>query len=431
MDLGMLVEQAGEAASPPRPWPAEAGLFAVGDPGCVAGEVDQVVWWNFSLNMASPPAKIPLSTGEENELRGLGIQLPDPGREAVRQAARWRRPLEQAKESVLLVCPQRSADGEDNFPHPAWDEIKARLEAWHMDSKLVSARPRGREMPGATRRDLLNLPRPAAEYRLIKGTVQMSERESPSSLGPLIGCPFQYVLERAAELGSGFPAALPEAGDSRMRGNLSHHLLAEVLDIKRRGEELSPEKAREKAGELFDSDAPGMLAVLFLPGNDSARAEVRRAVCEAAYSLVALLSRMGLEVKEIEKRREDQALGITVSGKLDLLVGDPDKVVDLKWSGGSYRIQDLEAGTSYQLATYSRLVRAKGKKTFPPVAYFIIRENRLLATNALKDGVVAAGVEYEKPRGTGNAGYIRDGRLVLPPTCGFCDFGCLCKPGVD
>ena len=459
MDLGVLVEQAGEAASPPRPWAAQAGVNAVGNPGCVAGEVEHIVWWNFSLSMASPPSKIPLSAGEESELRELGVDLPDPGREAVREAARWRRPLEQASESVLLVCPQKGADGEDNFPHPAWDEIKARLKGRQLESELLSERPRGRKMPGMTRRELLALPRPVEEYRVEKGLVELGERESPSSLGPLIGCPFQYVLENSAGLSSGLPFELPEADDSRWRGNMSHRLIEEVLEILKGGKKLSPQEARDKAGEIFDSDAPRLMAVLFLPGNDTARAELRRAICLATENLVSLLSGMGLEVKEIEERHEDRAMGITVSGKLDLLVGDPDKVIDLKWAGAKWRIPEMEAGTSYQLATYSRLLRPKGKKAFPPVAYYMIRENRMLTTDkkafpkaepidgpgpsvpwaalqkayaeiakAIKGGTVLAPVEYKKKPG-GDPGKIEDGRLLLPPPCFYCDFECLCKAG--
>ena len=49
-------------------------------------------------------------------------------------ADRWRRPLLQATESLLLVCPQRTADGEDRYPHPLWDELVGK----HGDEKLLT-----------------------------------------------------------------------------------------------------------------------------------------------------------------------------------------------------------------------------------------------------------------------------------------------------
>jgi hypothetical protein len=452
MELSLLVEQAGQTA--PSPWPEQAGLFALGSPGGVAGKVGRVIWWDFSLSRHSPPSKIPLSQGEEKELSKLGIRLPDPGREAVRQALHWRRPLLQATEAVLLVCPQRAADGEENFPHPAWDEIQSRLSEWHRADELVRRRPLGHQA-ATKKRKLLPLPDTISELKIKKGLVKLRERESPSSLGPMIGCPLQYVLKYTGELFSSLSAGLPDASDSRVRGSLAHLLLAEVLSK----ESITPDEARETAGRLFDERAPRLMTVLFLPGNDAARAEVRRVVCQAAGSLVRLLSNMGLSVREIEVRHQAQDLGITVSGRLDLLVGDPQKVIDLKWTGAGYRAAELEAGAAYQLATYSRLI----SKTFPPVAYYIIRENRLLATDkkafpeaeevrgpgpaatwaalekaflevkqAIEDGTVSSGTGYQPAKKSGmDMGSIRDGRLVLPPPCHFCDFSALCGAGEE
>lgn len=454
-ELLLLVEKAGEVGKAPRPWPAEAGLRGLGSPGGVAGEVENVVWWNFSLSKYSPPpSAVPLSRGEEKELSALGVRLPDPGREAVRQAERWRRPLLQASKTMLLVCPQRGTDGEENFPHPAWDEVKSRLLEWHLEKELVSTGIFGRKMPQKKRPALLPLPGQITELKVEKGRLKLRGTESPSSLGPMIGCPLQYVLKHAGKLEAGISAGLPDASDSRVRGSLSHLLLAEVLENKKKGKDITPDEAREMAGRLFDERAPRLMAVLFLPGNDAARAEVRRVVCQAAESLVRLFDRMGLYVREIEKRHEMEAMGIKVSGRLDLLAGDPAKVIDLKWSGAGYRSSEMEAGTSYQLATYSRLISEK----FPPVAYYIIWENRLLATDkkafpeaeevkgpkpsviwealvkafeevsrAIKEGTVSSGIGYEPLRKSGiDMGSIQDGRLVLPPPCVFCDFFDLC-----
>jgi hypothetical protein len=452
MELSTLIEQS--AQSSPSPWPEQAGLFTLGSPGGVVGEIENVVWWDFSLSRYSPPMKIPLSKSEEKELAGMGVRLPDPGREAVRQAESWRRPLLQASKSVLLICPQRGTDGEENFPHPAWDEVKSRLSEWHLEKELVGTRIFGRKMPPKERSQLLALPGQITKLEVEKGRLKLREKESPSSLGPMIGCPLQYVLKYTGELEAGISAGLPDAFDSRVRGSLSHLLLAEVLEKKKKGGEITPDEAREMAGKLFDERAPRLMAVLFLPGNDAARAEVRRVVCQAAESLVRLFDRMGLCVREIEKRYDMDAMGIKVTGRLDLLAGDPEKVIDLKWSGAAYRSSEMEAGASYQLATYSRLISEK----FPPVAYFIIRENRLLSTDkkafteaeevkgpkpaviwealvkafeevsgALKAGTVSSGVGYEPLRKSGiDMGSIRDGRLVLPPPCFFCDFGSLC-----
>lgn len=94
------------------------------------------------------------------------------------------------------------------------------------------------------------------------------------------------------------------------------------------------------------------------------------------------------------------------------------------------------------------------------MAYYIIRENRLLAVDskafpgseaikgpdpsvtwaaldkayaavvkALEAGEAASGFEYEDPEQEIDAGRIVDGVMVLPPPCYFCDFTGLCLAG--
>ncbi len=134
-------------------------------------------------------------------------------------------------------------------------------------------------------------------------------------------------------------------------------------------------------------------------------------------------------------------------------------MIDLKWSGARFRRAQLAAGTAHQLAAYAHLARDPSG-AWPPVAFFILREQRLLTTDdtVFRDadrvdgpaiGSDVGGVRRRRmrrrraalaagmleapglPRPTGRGASRRDdaiidGVLVLAPPCGFCDLHTLC-----
>ncbi len=152
-------------------------------------------------------------------------------------------------------------------------------------------------------------------------------------------------------------------------------------------------------------------------------------------------------------------------GRLDLLL-DPTTVVDLKWSGRTYRRDELKAGTALQLAAYAFLASGPGNgEKLPPVGYFLLKRQEMLALQsgpihgattqpgppieatwaAFTAGVLAR--EKELANGLLEAGAnpdaeghscpdedsLEDGALSLNADCEFCNFGALCGrsfPGV-
>src|SRR5258706_11165885 len=99
----------------------------------------------------------------------------------------------------------------------------------------------------------------------------------------------------------------------------------------------------------------------------------------AANSLAVRLKDGGYRIAAVEKELRRNALGVELEGRLDLLL-DPTAVVDLKWSGRTYRRDGLEAGTALQLAAYAFLASGPGNgTTLPPVGYFILKRQEMLA----------------------------------------------------
>jgi hypothetical protein len=270
----------------------------------------------------------------------------------------------------------------------------------------------------------------------------------------LIQCPLSYVLHYTARLRPGRYSPPPEATDMLVLGNLSHFLFAEVLKQVRDGKQLTPQQGREQLEKIFDQLAPRMAAGLFLPGNEDARASLRTRLGLVIGDVLELIRQGSFKVEGVEMQAEAPALGLQVSGRLDLLLESPRAVVDFKWSGGTKRRRELQNGAAHQLAVYSHLVRDKRRKDFPPVAYFIVDSRRLITSSpgcfpgAEKTGGPGPQETWESldraftrtwqnlKRGRVDAGGIgkdiittggiEDGILRLVPRCEYCDYTALC-----
>ena len=284
--------------------------------------------------------------------------------------------------------------------------------------------------------------------------VTLPERHSPTGLADLIGCPLRWTLKYLGRLRDPESAALTDS--VTLIGSLSHEILAEVL----RTNPEDGEKARTLAGELFGTLGPRLAAPLFLPGAPIQLASARKATADSAYELVEILSGAKLRVKEVEKSIEAKTKKMNLVGRIDLLVGDPPVVIDLKWGGETYRRDQLRDGTALQLAAYSRMLG--GEDGMIPAAFFIIRPQRLITQknspfkgvegvdgpplgetwaavektsmerlDELKAGRVGALAVPLNPPPSKDTGVVKEdvlegGRIDIVPLCAFCSFGFLC-----
>jgi hypothetical protein len=409
----------------------------------LAGAADVVVWWNFSRESAPTVARQRFTSAEVKALASVGVILPDPGVEAVALARRWRRPLEQACGTLLLVCPERDLAGESLTPHPLWDEIVANLVKGPRPKTLETAHPRSSIAIAVSPRPARAVPSPTLEWHVPAGKIVRREVESPSGAGDLLGCPLKWVLGYTARLHAGRSAVLPTG--NRLAGTLAHDLLAQILP--------DPKSTPETARKLFREQGPTLAAELFLPGAERNRAFVERVVVESARFLLRMIRDGGMRVKTVEEEYSKPALGGAFSGRTDLVLDSPLAVVDLKFAGHSYHRGALEDGTAFQLAAYAYLVAKNGNKSLPPVAYFILANQHLISTDRkafpdadvvdgpamadvwraaertytdalerLQSGTVTAPGNGDEPPESG----IDDGTFTFGAECGFCDFDAVC-----
>lgn len=281
-ELEQLLSPADASVMPPPAWPAGAGLAGIEQPGALLGQARRVVWWSFARErVPSARLEIPLYPDEVEALDRRGVHLWPPVEQAKREAQRWRRPLEQTTNSLLLVCPHRGEDGRVLHLHPLWDEIACQIPTDALKSLVVESPSAGCRVP-LVRRERLPFVRPRRDWRVPAGRVRARAKpESPSSLGMLLGCSLAYALRYAAGLRPQTVVALPR--DAVLLGTLAHHLIAEVL-IGSRGKD--PRALAEEATTKFDQEGVRLAASLFRPGSDADRATVR-AVIERATTVLA------------------------------------------------------------------------------------------------------------------------------------------------
>lgn len=451
--LRRLVAEATRSLASASPFRARAGFASVDTPGSIAGPARRIVWWNFNGSSVFAERRMPLTQAELDDLAAQGVVLPLPEQAAASQAAHWQRPLMQATETLLLVCPMVGPTGESQHPHPLWDEIAARVPSGPEQRERLD-RLECRSL--ATRVDMqprekLARPQPVREWKVPQGRIDRRETESPSSIETFLGCPLKWVFDHVARLRGFDDPSLPNAEDPRLLGNLMHELINQMF---LHGVP-DPSRVTAEAERLFDRELSRHAAPLALPGAETERAQARRIFVRTAERMSELLARTGSKLLESEQTQGGFAFGTEFEGTPDLVIGPPRRVLDLKWGRATYLSQSLERGTAFQLAAYSYLT--SDGDVFPGVAYFIMGAQKMFTTAPeLFPG--AEPVEGPSPKETWDlyqkvhaerwtrieSGHIEalgvpkgdeqvpkettlnEGVLTVEPPCKICDYAAMC-----
>jgi ATP-dependent helicase/nuclease subunit B len=436
--------------------PAEAGVAAVASPSAVVGPARCVVWWDFSRGSAPGYSRVPFTAAERAQLATAGVVLPAPGDEAIRNAARWRRPLDQTREHLLLVSPRTNEAGEESHPHPLWDEITARIDRGAPNrERFLSGTLYAEPRPTLAEEPLRPAPRPLRIWKVPAALLELPVRASNSAIEDLLRCPMKWALGRLARLEG--PGEIEVGISNLVLGRLAHLLLEDVLPAATG----DPSEARRLAERWFEEHAPTRVVALFLPGREADSARIRRILADAAGIFTEFVRSAGLELRHAETEIEGSGLGRTLFGIPDLVLGPKPIVVDAKWGGFSYRRDALKNGTATQLAFYAHLLGQQSGfgETAASVAFFVLSQGRIVTTDSglgsraeavdgpshaetwlalerafdarreeLSRGVVLATANPDK-LGEGvptDDSVAPDGAVVLAPKCQWCEYGGLC-----
>jgi hypothetical protein len=427
--------------------PAQAGLAAVSDPAAMLAPARIVIWWNFTRGSAPRATRMRLSEAERAQLTALSISPPDPGHLMEGEATRWRRPLALASDVLVLVCPNTTEEGDENTPHPLWDELCASMPDPRHAASLITQR--------------LALPAPAARRKpalralpVFKPTVQVGaainlrERESPSGLEKLLGCPLSWALNYQGKLFGGMASGVDEPSPL-LYGNLAHVLLAKVFG----GGVIDADVAYQRAKDLVEVELPELAENLCLPRYQAELTEIREAIINSAKELSRLLVKSGASIRGVELAHETTVDGHALKGTADMVLDGPDTIIDLKWGRSSHQ-EKLETGSALQLAAYAQMFG--GAKPMQ-VAYFSLNRQKMLAikgstlpevygtgTATARDTWTGALVSLNKRKTELAKGELHAPHaeifekkhevkpnldaagLTMSPTCQYCGYGALC-----
>lgn len=368
-----LIKAATVQATQPPVHIAQAGIGSIAEPGEILAPMRRVVWWNFTERSAPSVDHSLLTPDEKLALETLGCGFPEPSAQAAQFSRAWRRPVQMASDSVLLVCPRFGADGEPEAPHPLWDEITSRLsseQAALLSGDLPPAVVRSREVPG------LALPKPRLEWQVDPGVpIRLPDRLSPSSLELLLGNPLYWILQYRGNLASGASESLPEG--AILMGRVSHEIAGGLLAGCVKKVLLDPDQAAGLAGRRFDEEGPAMAADLFMPGRVSERARLRGIVTRTVRDLFTHLGEAGATVSAVEEGLEATIDGVCLTGRPDLVLSNPDIVLDMKWGREGDRRRELEEGGTLQLSIYVALLKRPHS-----IGYYITSRQRLLVAGS-------------------------------------------------
>ena len=349
--------------------PAECGISTIARPGAMLAPARFVVWWGFTRDAVRAAPRLRLSEQERHALVALGITPPDAGAQMAGEARRWRRPLTLATEALILVCPNTNQASDAAHPHPLWDELCSAMADSKESTRLHTSTMKLPMVAKRTRVALRALPRPFESVQMA-APILIRETESPSSIEKLLGCSLQWALSYRGQLYSGISEG-PKEPSPLLFGTLAHYILAQVFGAG----PLTADLAAARAEEVVTTTLADLAENLSLPDHQKERAGVKRAIVETAREVGAILTRTGASIRgvEIELRRAFGSL--TIAGRADLVLANPDVVIDYKW-GASTNQKRLKAGAAIQLATYAEIGREGD--AHPGIAYLILSNQKLL-----------------------------------------------------
>jgi len=442
--LKKLLDEATASTGDSSPLPAQVGLAAASSPEAIVGPARRIVWWNFNRTAVPAIAQPLFSRQERLKLVEAGVVLPESATITSNQAARWRRPLYQASEQLILVCPHTNEAGDELHPHPLWDELMA--ASGEKAKKLITPVVHGGAKITTVSPQLRSLPVPQDHWQIKPGLVKPRDCESPSSLENFLGCPFQWSLRYSACISGGHSATLPEMLPTL--GSLAHELVEEVLLQPLRP---SPEEGGRLAGKLFDDKAPSMVAALFQEGMEREREDVRSTVILATRSLLQHLHDAGVTELVIEKELTGSFGKQKLQGRADIVLSSPFTVVDLKRSWAKFFKKKMMSGTALQIVVYAWLLK-ETVGHYPELAYYTLEDQTFLTTDRINFAhgehvttpqidevwqafretfdeawkILEAGQVLCPGNGEEVESSLVGNRLTLQPSCRFCDYDVLC-----
>ena len=368
---------------------------------------DRILWWDFIEN---EPDYF-FSRYNQEELRYLserGVSISGPAERNALAIWQQRRPVLHASRQLILCLPER-VDGAEVEPHPMLGDLEAAFAAGSLERITVRIDRAGEAtgIPQLISPEFAEVPLlpldPPVPHLAIDRLRAMGERaaESPTSMEALLFYPHKYVFRHALQL-RGMPI-LSIASEARLRGNLAHRLIEQLLtdvdgDVERMTKDAVEDWIDTHSDRLFKNQG----AVLLQYGQEPERIQFVRTMKKAAWALVYAIKENGWCVRGCEQAvyGDLETMGQGIRGRADLVLTrrkdglNEVAIVDLKWQGKTAFENLLKNNRDVQLALYGDLAKKNQMRDeddeplYPQpdrihAAYFLIRFGKLLSRNQL------------------------------------------------
>ena len=349
-------------------------------PSAVIGEVTDLLWWNFTQN---EPVHFfsRWYQSERGYLEGFGVYLKTPRSENALLLWQRSRPVLRTR-SRLILCIPEMIDGSGVQEHPLFDNLKAAFDNPD-DLTYNLSTEKGRDVfeayfslqdkiEIAARR--LGRPQPFLHIKNLHA-LKAAEYETYSSLNALYYYPYKWLFQYKLRLRPS--SILSIVSDRALMGNLAHKMFEDMLQKDTRA------WSKDRVTDFIDKNIGGLLkkqgAVLLLYGREPERLNFINKLKNAAWSLVRHLQQNGWTAKEIEQKLEGSFAEKNVTGIADLVLEKAGEtaIVDLKWSGRTYRTNLIKSEEDLQMILYAELMGKNSVHT----AYFIMQDAKMVARN--------------------------------------------------
>lgn len=358
----------------------------VNHPASIYGELENIVWWNFTQN-ESPHFFSKWYSAERAWLSSKGVETDEPNKENDLHQWQQLRPVIACKNRLLLVVPE-SSNGKELQPHPLLADLHAsfenleglyfNLDSWTNTSLLVSRFV----LPEKVSFSIKPLPSPKAFIELEGKSITSREQESYTSLEALFYHPYVWFFRYKLGLKpSPVHGVIPEY---TLKGNLAHCIFEKIMqqDIY----SMSRIEVDDWVAEEYEALLKREGVTFLLYGKEPEKVAFRNQLKTAVWSLICAVKEDNWNVHACELPLEglfpegDTSLKTAVKGIADLVLekGEKKAVIDIKLGGSTYRSSVLKNQDDLQLVLYSALLSG-GSGYWPQTAYFIIKNAQLIA----------------------------------------------------
>ncbi len=368
--------------SPVSPRLQELGHYPYVTHGdCLMQSVNTLIWWNFT-DTEGVHFFSRWYVDEVTFLKQEGVTLQSPQDENALMLWQRIQGVMRTNQQLILIYPKK-VNGEHAAEHPLFSHLRACY------GDLVRITVCTKE-DWADFYNLTNLKTPEwvrlKPHRLGKvqpiinvESILLTKRvhETLTSLESLFYYPHQWVFRHKAKLNKS--SILSIVKENTLKGNLSHRFFEYIL--KEDFHDWTYDQIKiwvdEHSKKLLAKEA----ATLLMYGFEPQKLQLIKQIEYAIWTLIEHIRRNKWIVEATEKELEGQFSETPIKGKADvvLLRGSERCILDLKWSGHSYRERLIKNSEDLQLVMYARMLN--DSDDWAHTGYFIIENARLLARN--------------------------------------------------